>query len=93
VEGKEMKFFIWKVGIRIRRLDAEKRVAFLANKLAQELINNGYDIRASVPDLLNIDIHVHKYNGKEMVHVQNITRDWCIKSEYTGTGFKREESE
>lgn len=84
------KFFAWKVGFKLKRLDTDKRISFLANKLTQEIINGGYDIRGlgekgTIPDFLTYSVYIFKRGNKASIHVDNINRGQSIKGEYTGT--------
>lgn len=72
------------------------RIVELANELAQELINHGYDTRAKdkngvIPGYLAFDIDIHNSGNKKVVYVQNINQGWKVKGEYTGTGFESRE--
>jgi len=39
-----MKFFKWIVEFKLRRLDGEKRINYLANRLIQEVNRQGYSV-------------------------------------------------
>jgi hypothetical protein len=54
------KFFIWKIQIKISRLEDKQRISFLVRKLIDELIAQGHDITLSNGD---ISLWIKQYNS------------------------------
>ena len=90
-----LKFFNWRINIKLKHIDADKRILFLANNLIQELINGGYDVRGkasygNIQDMLHFNVYAHKHSNKKYLSVESINRGWSVNGEYTGNGFEKE---
>jgi hypothetical protein len=73
-----MKFFKWKIETKIKRLDANERIVYLANQLLQEVENAGVSPRTTTaPDtLLNLDITVFRYGTDSDLTVHSMRNSW-----------------
>ena len=81
-----MRFFKWKVNIKIKDLSAEKKVIFLANELLNQMQVAGHDLRtATTPNShVSIDINLHNYNTKEaIISVSNLLRGVSLRGKQT----------
>jgi hypothetical protein len=59
-----VKFFNWQINLKIKRLDANERIIYLANMLLQEVDNAGVSPRTptSPESYLSLEINVHRYD-------------------------------
>lgn len=81
-----MKFFKWLIGLKIKKLDSEERVAYLANKLIDEVQKAGHCIR-SQGDFAHVDIYCHRVDSNDASIVignrTNDVKDWSIRKKLT----------
>lgn len=80
-----MKIFKWFIGIKIKHIDADKRIAWLTNKLLNELVKNGYSIKTTTNPAthLSVWINAHKHESWEL-RISNTMQNWEIRDSYTG---------
>ena len=83
-----MKFWKWQLQIKIKRLDADERIAYLANELIKELKSSGRSIQCydSNKDFGNLDIWVHHLTNKDS-YLELTNSDWSFKTKPTFKKF------
>lgn len=62
-----MKFFKWLIEIKLKRLDGEKRINYLANRLIQEVNRQGYSVMEPTisEGFGSLSIYVFDYDTKK----------------------------
>jgi hypothetical protein len=66
-----MRFFKWKINLKIKRLDSEQRIKFLSQKLAQEIQSSGIDlVDAGKVGLFCVWINLLESCGGPFIEVQ-----------------------
>ncbi len=70
-----MKFWKWLIEIKIKRLDVKDRIAYLANKMLNELQSNGYKLK-STSQISGFDVNVYNSGAGS---IQNILGRWEIE--------------
>jgi hypothetical protein len=75
-----MKFFKWQIETKIKRLDANDRIVYLANQLLQEVENAGVSPRTitSPETYLNLEINVHRYDTDQNELTVRSAQQGCL---------------
>jgi hypothetical protein len=83
-----VKFFKWRIDLKIKRLDADQRILFLAGALIKEIKNSGRDMSfkqgGKVVMPVTLDIYVHNSCTPTRLSVQNSHNDWEVHGDYNG---------
>jgi len=85
-----MKFWKWKIDIKTKRLDADERIAYLANELIKELKASGRSIALPGIDegFGSFDITIYNLGTEdESMSVKSIINNWQVEVKPTFKEF------
>lgn len=81
-----MKFFKWQINLKIKRLDADERILYLANKLIKEIGASGRDMKfekdGKIVIPISCDIKVYDHYSPARLSVQHIINGWEVHGDY-----------
>ena len=81
-----MKFFKWNIETKIKRLDADKRILYLANRLIKEIKGSGRDTTfekdGQVVMPVTLSISVHKHYKPARLYVECGHHGWEVHGDY-----------
>lgn len=69
----KFKFWRWRIEVKIRDLDGDKKIVFLAQELIKTVAKSGRKLQGT-PEMASIEIDIHK-NGNNG-YVSNIINHW-----------------
>lgn len=81
-----MKFFKWQITTKIKRLDADERILYLANKLIKEIKDSGRETsfmqgeEVVIPVTLGIIVHSHYQPPRLFVGCAH--HGWEVRGDY-----------
>lgn len=83
--NKIFKFWLWKISNKAKKLNADEKIAYLANELIKTLRDSGRSIERD-PDFGNLTIWVHNLtNEKSSVELES--NNWRFKTKPTFEKF------
>lgn len=87
---KSLKFWKWRLELKIKRLDADEKIGYLANELIKALIESGRSIAHPEvsKDFGSVDISVHNLGAEnEVLIVYDLLNKWETKTKPTFKEF------
>lgn len=73
--------FVWRIEVKLKRLDGDDRILYLANALMDECERQGYDTEFHHPDcnLRSVDVSHFTDRTTDNFKVGNINNDWEVR--------------
>lgn len=87
------KFWKWRISVKIRSMDTNSRITFLAQNLTEELVKSGRKLN-TVPGLASFQVSIyHDAQKGNQGAVNNIINEWNIPiGEVSCVSFEQEKS-
>jgi hypothetical protein len=73
-----MRLFKWLIQLKIKRLDGDQRIIYLANELLRAITAQGYCVR-SQGNFGHVDIFIHNIGTQNDLIVETITNRWFAR--------------
>lgn len=69
-----MRFFVWHIEVKVKRLDGDDRILYLANLLMDEVQRHGYATNTTSPTYHSLHISHHETTG--IFRVEHMPIGW-----------------